>query len=110
MSVEAIWAREVDYYLKTVNAKIWDVRSEEEYRKQHICGAINVPYQKYEEHPESVIEQMEYKRCYVLYCDRGGTSMAFARELDKRGYTVKTVIGGINAYRSFSQTCEKSND
>ena len=39
-----------------------------------------------------------YKR-QVFYCDRGGASMAAAREFVRRGYRTRSVIGGFTAYR-----------
>ena len=35
----------------------------------------------------------------ILYCERGSVSMAAARDLAEKGYRVKTVVGGIRAYR-----------
>ena len=38
------------------------------------------------------------KKC-LFYCDRGGASMAAAREFVRRGYKTRSVIGGFAAYR-----------
>ena len=48
----------------------------------------------------------------VLYCERGGTSLMIARMLSGKGYRVKTMIGGIHAYKgrnleSYTGTKEK---
>lgn len=110
MSVETIWAREIECYIGMAGVEIWDVRPAEEYAKRHIRGAKNMPYQSYEDCAAQTENYMDKEKTYILYCDRGGLSMAFARELDKKGYQVKSVIGGIMAYRGNDLECFKSND
>ncbi len=110
MSVETIWAREFECYIGRAGVEIWDVRSPEEYAKKHIRGAKNMSYQSYEDCEMQAENCMDKEKTYILYCDRGGLSMAFARELDKKGYHVKSVIGGIMAYRGNDLECFKSND
>ena len=39
------------------------------------------------------------EKLLVFYCDRGGASMAAAREFVRRGYRTRSVIGGFAAYR-----------
>lgn len=74
---------------------IIDVRDKESYKQFHIKNSISLPYEK--------IENREYclpkDYTLILYCERGGVSLIAARILDMDGYTVKTVIGGITAYR-----------
>ncbi len=110
MSVETIWTREIEGYIGMAGVEIWDVRPEEEYAKKHIRGAKNMPYQSYEDCEVQTESCMDKEKTYILYCDRGGLSMAFARELDKKGYQVKSVIGGIRAYRGNDLESLKSND
>ena len=94
MGFATIPARELDRLVLNGRGIIVDLRSPEEYRQRHIRGAINLPYERWNgKFPYS--EQQEI----ILYCERGSVSMAAARDLAEKGYRVKTVVGGIRAYR-----------
>lgn len=94
MDFEMIPPGRLDEYVKNPDALIIDLRSPEEYRERHIRGAVNIPYEKIQ---GCCMFPMDMY--LVLYCERGGTSMTAAKELAKRGYLVKSVVGGIRAYR-----------
>ena len=73
----------------------WNVRHDTvSYHKSHVKGAVNVPYGELENGYAFPKEKM-----IVFYCDRGGASMAAAREFVRRGYKTRSVIGGFAAYR-----------
>ena len=94
MGFETLPAKELDRLVPSGRGVIIDLRSPEEYRQRHIRGAINLPYERWNgKFPYS--EQQEI----ILYCERGSVSMAAARDLAEKGYRVKTVVGGIRAYR-----------
>ena len=88
-----IAANELDRYVEDGEAFIIDLRMPEEYRRCHIKGAVNIPYGRLGQ-----CRELPRGRTLVLYCERGAVSMVAAKEL-ARGYRVKTVIGGIHAYR-----------
>lgn len=92
--VETISAKMLDYYVDRSDAFIIDIREEEEYKKSHIKGAVNFPYETFD-------MQKKYPRekTLILYCNRGGSSMMIAKELAKRGYRTRSVVGGFDAYR-----------
>lgn len=75
-------------------ALILDLRQPEEYKEEHIRGAVNLPYEELME-----CRMLPMDVALILYCARGSASMAAARELSQRGYLVKTVAGGILACR-----------
>ena len=81
--IETISARMLDYYVGRNDALIIDLREEKAYAESHVRGAVNIPMNK----------------ILVFYCDRGGASMAAAREFVRRGYRTRSVIGGFTAYR-----------
>lgn len=93
MDFETIPAKELNRCVQE-GLVIIDLRSPGEYRSGHIKGAVNLPYDQLEEWEPGLPE-----RELVLYCERGSISMAAARELAARNYRVKTVVGGIHAYR-----------
>lgn len=93
MGFETIPAKELDRYVHE-GRLIIDLRSPQEYRERHIKGAVNIPYEAMEK-----LFSVGKQRELILYCERGAMSMAAARELAARNYRVKTVVGGIQAYR-----------
>ena len=92
--IETISARMLDYYVGREDAMIIDLREVSSYNKSHVKGAINIPYDQLGE--SSVPDK---SRLLIFYCDRGGASMAAAREFVRRGYRTRSVIGGFTAYR-----------
>lgn len=73
---------------------IVDIRSEEEFKRGTIDGAINLPI---EEIPARMDELEKDKTIYVL-CHTGEKSKGITEELTKQGFTACNVEGG---YRSF---------
>ena len=67
---------------------------EKEYAEGHVKGAVNIPYGKFDEY-----RKLPENKVLVLYCDRGGASLMLARQLAKKGYMTRSVIGGFRAYR-----------
>ena len=92
--VETISAKMLDYYVDRRDALIIDLREREAYAHSHVKGAVNMPYAEIDEHTT-----FSNGKTLVLYCDRGGASMAAAREFVRRGYRTRSVIGGFTAYR-----------
>lgn len=93
MNFNMIAANELDYYIRDKNAFVIDLRTPQEYMNRHIEGAVNIPYQRLR-----TCRSLPKDMTLILYCERGSVSMVAAKELAARGYDVKTVIGGINAY------------
>jgi tRNA(Ile)-lysidine synthase TilS/MesJ/rhodanese-related sulfurtransferase len=71
-----------------------DVRKEEDYRKNTIPGAINIPIAGFEEHIADIDRS---KPVYVL-CYTGEKSVAIVEQLEDAGYDAYNIEGG---YRSF---------
>lgn len=93
MNSQLISAKEVDRYAFRNEYVIVDIRSPREFRERHIKGAVCIPY-------ERLFEQAKLlkNRTLILYCDRGGLSLKAAKELEERGISAKSVVGGIRAY------------
>ncbi len=92
--IETISAKMLDYYVGRSDALIIDLRDADPYNKSHVKGAVNVPYGELEGEYDFPKEKL-----LVFYCDRGGASMAAARDFVRRGYRTRSVIGGFAAYR-----------
>ena len=93
--VEPISGKMLDYYVGRKDSFLIDLR--------HIRGAVNVPYEKFEE-----MQTYDFPKgkILVLYCDRGGASLQAARILARNGYKTKTVIGGMKEYRGRNLICD----
>ena len=68
--ITMIDVRELDELLPRGDIFIVDLREPEEYRKSHLRGAKNLPYEKMKSWEERVLS---YKKI-LLYCDRGSES------------------------------------
>ncbi len=94
MEFETISPREIDSFLFQEGYTVIDIRDPREFRRLHLKGAVCIPYKQLEKRVRFL-----KKQTLVLYCERGGTSLMAARELAAKGYQVKSMIGGIQAYR-----------
>lgn len=92
--IEPVSADRIDSYAGKPDVVLIDLRTPEEFRKGHIRGAVNLPYEELEEG-----RRPPRGKLLVLYCERGAASLAMGRELAEEGYQVKSVIGGLRAYR-----------
>lgn len=92
--LETISPKMLDYYVDNNRAFIIDLRRPEDYARGHIKGAVLVPYEG-----GSFLFRPPKEKEIVLYCDRGSHSLMAARELARLDYRVRSVIGGIRAYR-----------
>jgi len=94
MNFETISPREVDAYLFRDGYTVVDIREPRDFRKLHLKGAVCIPYQQLEERVVFLKNQV-----LILYCERGGSSLAAAKSLSEKGYHVKSMVGGILAYK-----------
>jgi len=70
-----------------------DVRSEDEYKKDCIEGAINIPFSKL---TSSLAQIEKFKdNAILVYSERGTRSIESARLLSKEGFRVFNLKGGV---------------
>ena len=82
-------------FVTNSKAILIDVRSFEEYAKDHIEGAINIPYdnitkEKLENVTDSEIDNI------IVYCQSGGRSKEAAIKIIELGYTNVYDLGNIS--------------
>lgn len=94
LPVETISAKMLDEYVGRRDAVIIDLRKKEEFLREHVRTARNIPYEELEK--GAVLPE---NKLLILYCDRGGASLKAARKLAEEGYRTRSVIGGFLAYR-----------
>ena len=79
-----------------------DVRENEEYRRGHLEGAVNLPYEELFRAPELLSKD----KIILVYCAHGSNSMLAARELSGIGYRTVNVYGGLMYYRGRHMTMD----
>lgn len=106
MSFQAIGIREIEKYLNRPNTSLIDLRTREEFALCHFEGAQNIPYDELAEYKQYLSRNMEY----ILYCERGGSSLMAAKELSQEGFHVYTVVGGIRAWQEAYKGTDDAKD
>ncbi|HEY2810955.1 MAG TPA: rhodanese-like domain-containing protein [Rhabdochlamydiaceae bacterium] len=94
-----------------LNGVIIDLRKKEDFDNGHIPGAINIPFDKYDnfeglqtEFPELSKNKINYLYCYELLCN---LSQKAAKKFASLGYPVKEVEGGFKAWQEHNYPIEK---
>lgn len=95
MAFETISVKQMLSFMGKRSTLIIDLRDREEFNAEHIMGAVNIPYEEFDKH----LHQLRGYRNIILYCERGNTSLLLARELDRKGFHVMTLYGGIHGAR-----------
>ncbi|NLK29219.1 MAG: rhodanese-like domain-containing protein [Clostridiales bacterium] len=97
MSFDTIRTSDINKYLGNPDVLIIDLRDIKEYTAGHIPTAINIPYEDMEEEKANLPKN----KLLIFYCDRGNISLLAARDLLKEGYHIKSLVGGLRAYRGY---------
>ena len=97
MTFDIIYVRDLEQTLREKDAVIIDIRTKEEYGREHWSGAINIPLNDIELY-ENLLDKQRYN---ILYCQHGGNSMKLARYLGRRGYRTGSVVGGYEVMKKF---------
>ena len=93
MGFHTIGVCELWNMLQRSDVSLIDVRDRCDYRKFHIRGARNLPYEEMERWKYDLPREKKL----IVYCERGSTSMMAAKQLMRLGYDVYTLVGGISA-------------
>jgi rhodanese-related sulfurtransferase len=65
------------------NLMIIDIRTKDEYRKEHIRGAKNIPLEQL----DNRISSLPHNKDIIVYCETGGQSVRAIRKLELAGFT-----------------------
>lgn len=74
---------------------IIDIRSIENYNRNHIPGALNIPWETLLVHPDKYLSKRE---TYYIYCQKGIRTKQVCNILANNGYRVVHVIGGYEEW------------
>ena len=76
-------------------AILLDVRSEQEYKENHLDGSINIPL--YDLERNSKIIECNKQNTIIVYCKSGGRSKKAVKLLEREGYeNVYEIKGGLD--------------
>lgn len=81
-----------------------DVRAEEDYKKGHIPGAINLPKERWESLQGLSRDKLNVLYCYSQVCHLAATA---AVEFAGKGYSVMEMDGGFQAWKEYELQVEK---
>ncbi len=88
-----------------VHFQMIDVRSREAFGNGHIPGAKMIPFEEFTMRmPEFSETRENIVYCYAIYCQLGDQA---ARWLADKGYPVKLLIGGFDAWEKSGHPTEK---
>jgi len=93
--LQTITMMEFEQAIKSKEANIIDVREDYEFAEGHIPHAINMPMSTFLKN----VSQIDKTQHYYIICYSGARSEVAARYLDKQGYNVTNVLGGMSVYR-----------
>ncbi|MCI8873950.1 MAG: rhodanese-like domain-containing protein [Lachnospiraceae bacterium] len=102
MEFQTIGIREFNEYRKRPDAWVIDLHSKEEFEDIHVEGARNIPYEEL----EMFRKYLPKDKLYLLYCDRGASSLMAAKELSREGYRTATLVGGMNTIAAVKPKAE----
>ncbi len=104
MKFEIVYAENLSQIMKEQSALLIDIRTKEEYNREHWNNAISMPIDEVDDYQQIIPKD---KLC-IFYCTHGGSSMKLARYLGNRDFKTATVIGGYAAMRGYIKKYDKS--
>lgn len=104
MQLQIISCEMLEEYLKRSDILLLDLRSKDEYNKEHIPNAIWANWETLEETIPSYLATLPFQpKWIILYCDHGNTSLLTARDLARNGYPVISLNGGYAYWSSYKR-------
>jgi rhodanese-related sulfurtransferase len=94
------------------NTVFLDARYPEDFKAGHIKGAINFPYEEFEQYSSQVLPHLPQNQEIIAYCDgtECETSLLLARELVDLGYrNIKVFFGGWQEWQNAGLSVETGN-
>ena len=88
-------SQQLEELKKQAGIVVLDVRAREEFAKEAIEGAVNIPVDEL----RSRYEEIDPEKTILIYCRSGYRSYLASRFLQQKGYKVFNVSGGFLAYK-----------
>lgn len=87
------------------DALLVDVRTPQEFASGHIPGSVNIDWTG--KNYEAEFAKLDRERPLLLYCAVGGRSDQAREYLEQKGYVVKDLDGGIQAWKEAGMPVER---
>lgn len=92
----------LEEYLGREDILIIDLRSKEDYDREHITGAIWADWEVLEDSAADLLASLSFTPAWIiLYCEHGNTSLLTARDLARNGYPVISLNGGYAYWKKY---------
>ena len=98
MGTVLVGARELATYQKNPGVILVDLREREDYRKEHLAGAINIPYDEL----VNSMKTLPKDKLIILCCYYGNHSLRATRLMEKEGYRIASLTGGYQAVKELT--------
>jgi rhodanese-related sulfurtransferase len=72
-----------------------DVREEDEYKRGHIPGAVNIPLSGL----HNCIKELKKDKSVLVICLSGGRAKVAAKILSEQGFNVRIMTGGMRSWK-----------
>ena len=95
MEFELIKCKDAPAYLDREDVFFVDLRTPEQYRRYHLPGAYNYPFERMQEWEW----RLPKNRLIILYCEHGNLSLSAAKRLSRKGVRTAALIGGAACFR-----------
>src|SRR4051812_34122806 len=89
------------------NTLVLDVRSEEEYAKGHIAGAVNVPINAKDF--DERVKQLDKDKTYLVHCQSGVRSERACKKMDGVVPKMFNFAGGMNEWKKAGKPVEEGS-
>lgn len=93
--MKTIMMNDLEQIMSKGKVNIIDVREKEEFNNGHILGATLIPLSNLQEN----INKFNRNETYYIVCQSGNRSGMVSQYLDKQGFNVVNVLGGMGAYK-----------
>lgn len=106
--IKNITHQELTIMVNRQDAKVVDVRSNEEFRKGHIVDALNITFADIKNNQTSALEKFKASPI-ILVCNSGMTSSQAAQLLSKQGFeNLYNLNGGMGEWQAANMPVSKS--
>lgn len=96
-NINTVYAEDFATAIKAPGAQLLDVRTENEFGYGHIAGAVNIDMQN-PDFVKLVKAKFNIKKPILIYCHSGRRSLRAAFVLEKQGFRLVNLYGGMIAW------------
>ena len=104
MGLCIIGAKDIPIYMKQRQAILIDLREPDEYRRNHIPDALNVPAGTLQQ----FMNHSNRNRIHIFYCQHGSLSFQEGKKYVRAGFQICSLAGGMDGYEEL--TAERGKD